>query len=157
MGIIHARVDERLIHGQVATVWTNSLGAQRIYVANDQAIKDEIQIGALKMAKPVGVKLTIASNRRAVKGLNSGKYDSEKVFLMTKSIKDMAYLIDNGLELTTFNVGNISAVEGSKAIKRSVALTQEDIAILQRLNDQGVNITAQMVPAEPATSILSFL
>ena len=29
-GIIHIRIDDRLIHGQVATQWTNDLGATRI-------------------------------------------------------------------------------------------------------------------------------
>ena len=48
MAIVHARVDERLIHGQVATVWTNTVGAQRIMVVNDSAVKDQLQIGALK-------------------------------------------------------------------------------------------------------------
>ena len=47
MTIVHARVDERLIHGQVATVWTNTV-AQRIMVVNDAAVKDQLQIGALK-------------------------------------------------------------------------------------------------------------
>ena len=42
------KVDERLIHGQVATVWTNTVGAQRIMVVNDAAVKDQLQIGALK-------------------------------------------------------------------------------------------------------------
>lgn len=157
MGIIHARVDERLIHGQVATVWTNSLGAQRIMVVNDLAVKDQIQIGALKMAKPVGVKLSILSKRKAVEKIVDGKYDDEKVFLITKNIEDMAYLIDNGVPLKQFNVGNISKKDGAKAIKKSVALTQADIDVAKRLIEKGVNITAQMIPSEPNESILSFL
>lgn len=48
MTIVHARVDERLIHGQVATVWTNTVGAQRIMVVNDAAVKDPITNWCLK-------------------------------------------------------------------------------------------------------------
>ncbi|MGM0122797.1 PTS system IIB component [Enterococcus sp. AZ194] len=157
MGIIHARVDERLIHGQVATVWTNSLGAQRIMVVNDQVVKDQIQIGALKMAKPVGVKLSILSVRKAAENIRSGKYDDEKVFLITKTIEDMARLIDAEVPLKEFNVGNISVKEGSKAIKKSVAVTQDDITTIQRLTDQGVKITAQMIPSESNELINTFL
>lgn len=54
--IVHARVDERLIHGQVAMVWTNTVGATRILVANDEALKDEMVLSGLKMAKPGGCK-----------------------------------------------------------------------------------------------------
>lgn len=157
MAIIHARVDERLIHGQVATVWTNTVKAQRIMVVNDLAVKDEIQIGALKMAKPAGVKLSILSKRKAIININNGKYDDERVFLITRNIEDMAALIDGGVKLESFNVGNISQKEGSKAIKKSVALTDEDVATIKRLTDAGVKITAQMLPSESDESILNFI
>lgn len=157
MAIVHARVDERLIHGQVATVWTNTVGAQRIMVVNDSAVKDQLQIGALKMAKPAGVKLSILSKRKAIEKILAGKYDEEKVFLITKNIADMAALIDAGVFLRTFNVGNISQREGSKAIKKSVALTEDDIRIIKRLTDEGITITAQMIPSESNESILTFI
>lgn len=50
MEIVNVRIDERLIHGQVAAVWTNTLNATRIMVIDDMAAKDEIQKIALKMA-----------------------------------------------------------------------------------------------------------
>ncbi|EAC5411662.1 PTS mannose/fructose/sorbose transporter subunit IIB, partial [Listeria monocytogenes] len=154
---VHARVDERLIHGQVATVWTNTVGAQRIMVVNDAAVKDQLQIGALKMAKPAGVKLSILSKRKAIEKILAGNYDEEKVFLITKDIADMAALIDGGVPLQSFNVGNISQKEGSRSIKKSVALTDEDIQTVRRLTDNGVTITAQMIPSEPNEAILTFI
>ena len=158
MGIIHARVDERLIHGQVATVWTNLVGAKRIMVVNDLAVKDEIQIGALKMAKPPGVKLSILSRKRAVEKILAGDYEDDRVFLITKDIDDMAYLVDADIGLDAFNVGNISAQSSeSKAIKKSVALTPNDIDLIKALIAKGIKITAQMVPTESGDSIEKFL
>ena len=107
MTIVHARVDERLIHGQVATVWTNTVGAQRIMVVNDAAVKDQLQIGALKMAKPAGVKLSILSKRKAIEKILAGNYDEEKVFLITKDIADMAALIYGGGSVKRLDVGKI--------------------------------------------------
>ena len=43
MSICAARVDERMIHGQVAMVWTNVVGANRILVANDEVVKDDLK------------------------------------------------------------------------------------------------------------------
>lgn len=157
MTIIHARVDERLIHGQVATVWTNTLGAQRIMVVSDSVVKDQIQIGALKMAKPAGVKLSILSKRKAVEKITGGNYDEEKVFLITKDIPDMAYLIENGVRLTSFNVGNISYKPNSIPIKKSVALTDDDIKIIKHLVENKIKITAQMIPSESDEPILNFV
>ena len=157
MTIVHARVDERLIHGQVATVRTNTVVARRIIIVSDTAVKDQLQIGALKMAKPAGVKLSILSKRKAIEKILAGNYDEEKVFLITKDIADMAALIDGGVPLQSFNVGNISQKEGSRAIKKSVALTDEDIQTVRRLTDNGVTITAQMIPSEPNEAILTFI
>ncbi|MEI5994698.1 PTS system mannose/fructose/N-acetylgalactosamine-transporter subunit IIB [Candidatus Enterococcus mansonii] len=157
MSIENARVDERLIHGQVATVWTNTLGAQRIMVVNDLAVKDQMQIGALKMAKPAGVKLSILSKRKAIEKILAGNYEDEKVFLITKDIQDMADLINGGVPLKAFNVGNISQKEGSTPIKKSVALTELDIQTIKELDGKGVKITAQMIPSESSESILTFI
>jgi len=158
MGIIHARVDERLIHGQVATVWTNLIGANRIMVVNDLTVKDTMQISALKMAKPAGVKLSILSTKKAVEKITSGFYEEDLVFLITKNIQDMAYLIDHGVLLKEFNIGNISAQSpSSKQIKKSVAINKEDVTTINNLLNKGINITAQMVPSEPNDSITKFL
>lgn len=157
MAILHARVDERLIHGQVATVWTNMTGANRIIVANDEAVKDEMQIGALKMAKPTGVKLSILSVNKAVLNILDGKYDDDKVFLITRNIPDMARIVEGGAPLQTFNVGNISGRPGSVAIKKSVSLTAEDISLLRELLGKGIRITAQMLPSESDETIANFL
>ena len=43
--IVEIRVDDRLIHGQVALVWTKKLNAKAIVVANDHASKDNIENG----------------------------------------------------------------------------------------------------------------
>ena len=126
-------------------------------VVNDAAVKDQLQIGALKMAKPAGVKLSILSKRKAIEKILAGNYDEEKVFLITKDIADMAALIDGGVPLQSFNVGNISQKEGSRAIKKSVALTDEDIQTVRRLTDNGVTITAQMIPSEPNEAIVTFI
>ena len=91
MAIVHVRIDERLIHGQVAMVWTNTVGASRIIVANDEAVKDDMIIAALKISKPAGVKLSILSRNKAVEKIGNGAYDDDRVFLSFQNIKDAAY------------------------------------------------------------------
>lgn len=157
MAIVHARVDERLIHGQVAMVWTNTVGATRIVVVNDAAVKDELVIGALKMAKPAGVKLSILSKKRAVEKFAEKAYEGEKVFLITKNIGDMADLAAAGVEIPLVNVGNVAKREGSRQIKNSVNVTEEDVARIRQILDKGIPVTAQMIPNESDQSILNYL
>ena len=43
MDIRLARIDDRLIHGQVATVWAKEAGAKRIIVVSEEVERDEIR------------------------------------------------------------------------------------------------------------------
>lgn len=156
MTIIHARVDERLIHGQVATVWTRITGTERIVVVNDEAIKDEMLIGVLKMAKPAGIKLSIVSVNKGIQNFVNDKYE-EKVFVLTKNIQDMKKLIDGGAPIKEFNVGNISKHEGATQIKNSVSLTSHDVEDIKELDKNGVVIKAQMVPGDKDEKIMTFI
>lgn len=155
--IKHVRIDERLIHGQVATVWVNFLGCNRIIVANDEAPKDQMMIMALKLACPPGVKLSILSVNKAAENIQKGNYNDDVVFLITRNIPDCKRLIDAGVEMPSVNVGNLAHTEGATKIKRSVSLTDEDIAIIKELTASGLKITAQMIPDESDASIESFL
>ena len=52
-----ARIDHRLVHGQVAFSWSSFLGISRIIVIDDSAANNEMQKMVLKMSKPTGIKL----------------------------------------------------------------------------------------------------
>lgn len=157
MPIVHARVDERLIHGQVAMVWCRVTGAERIVVVNKQAVEDTMIQAALKMSKPAGMKLSILSPEKGVANLCGDKYGEEKIFLITKNITDMKYLIESGVPLKKFNVGNIAARDTSIPIKKSVSLTKTDIENINDLIDKGVVITAQMLPDESDMMITEYI
>ena len=157
MSICAARVDERMIHGQVAMVWTNVVGANRILVANDEVVKDDLKIEGLKLAKHAGIKLSICSIQRTIDNLKNNKYGEDNVFLITRNIPDMAAIINGGVKLQEFNVGNISAKDGSTQIKKSVNVTPKDIEIIKDLINKGIHITAQMVPNEPDSSIMTYI
>ena len=155
--IVHARVDERLIHGQVAMVWTNTVGATRLVVANDEAATDQMLIAALKISKPAGVRLSILSRRRAVERFSEGAYDDERVFLIFKTVGDAHWCIDHGLTLAALNIGNVPTRPGTRAIKASVALSPEEIGQIRDLLGRGVRVTAQMLPSESDRSIEEYL
>ncbi len=155
--IVHARVDERLIHGQVAMVWTNTVGASRIVVVNDDVLKDDMALAGLKMAKPAGVKLSIMTVNRAVERLRENAYSGDRIFVITKNIGDMAELIRRGVEIDRVNVGNVAKREGSRNIKKSVNLTEQDIEDIHEMIRAGHSVTAQMIPNESDQSILNYL
>ena len=150
MAKMHARVDERLIHGQVAAMWTGLLGITRIVVVNDEAVRDEMLIAALKIARPAGIKLSILSR-------NKDAYPGETLFVITKNIADMKHLIDQGVEIRKVNLGNLAKREGTTELKRSVYVTEQDVVDIKALLDQGIAMTAQMVPTDSDRSVAEYL
>ena len=146
--IVNIRIDERLIHGQVAAFWTNTLRATRIMVIDDLAAKDEVQKMALKMACPAGVKLSILPVERAVENLSANKYDGDRIFVVLKGPETCMKMWDLGLKFEEVNVGNMSSGIGTKQVKRSVNVNEEDVVNFRKLSGLGVRFTAQMVPNE---------
>lgn len=155
--IVNIRIDERLIHGQVAAFWTNSLKATRIMVIDNISSKDEIQKVALKMSCPPGVKLSILSVVTAAKNLLDNKYEGERIFIVLKGPKTILDLWDAGFHAEAVNVGNMSSKLGSVQAKRSIGVTKEDVANFEELDKRGVKFIAQMVPNEEVIDFMPLI
>lgn len=125
-GIIHIRIDDRLIHGQVATMWTNNLGATRIMVINDEVANNDLQKSVLRMAAPSNVSTSIITRETALKNISSGKYEGQKVFIVVKSPLDLLYLVKNGLDIKKINVGNMSSKKNTEVVRPSISVTAEE-------------------------------
>ncbi|OQO83362.1 PTS mannose transporter subunit IIAB [Enterococcus casseliflavus] len=157
MTIVNVRIDSRLIHGQVATMWTNSLKANRILVANDDVANDSIQKMALKMAVPSGVALSVLSVDKASQNIVDGKYDKQKLFIIIKNPTDGLRLVENGVDLKEINFGNMSHKEGNLRITKTVSLNEDDILAIKKLSSLNVNLISKMVPNDSAEKVLDLL
>ncbi|AIY84623.1 PTS system sorbose subIIB component family protein [Clostridium baratii str. Sullivan] len=156
-GIIHIRIDDRLIHGQVAARWSTGLGASRIMVANDEVAADEMQKGILRMVAPPGIATSIISKEKAATNILAEKYANQKVLLVLKSPKDALDLMDRGLEIKEINVGNMAKRDNTVQIKKSLSITKEEFEDFKELMNRGVRLTARMVPDESEVLLENFL
>ena len=147
-GIIHIRIDDRLIHGQVATLWTNELGVTRIMVINDQVANNEVQKTMLRMAAPSNVSTSLITEEKAVNNILSGKYKGQRVLVIVKDPETILRLMDKGLDIKKVNVGNMSTRENTHHIKPSVSITSDEEKAFRTLLERGVEITAVMVPTD---------
>lgn len=159
MNIVNVRIDERLIHGQVAAVWTAQLRAERIVVVDEEASKNDIQKSMLKMACPSSAKLSIFSPKRAVERLSEDPYGDARLFFVIKnpqSIKEMVDLGFNGFK--EINVGNM-AKHGPDAVtvKNTISVTPEEANIFRELNEKGIAFTSQTVPTEPKINFVELI
>lgn len=151
------RIDERLIHGQVATMWTNALHLTRLMVIGDDIVKNDIQKTALKTACPHGVHLSILTAKGAARRINSGKYQGQTVLILVKNPGVLRELVDNGVKLPEINVGNMSTKANSRQVAKSVAVTEEEIENFKYLDQKGCYLYHQMVPAEEKEDFMKLL
>ena len=143
-GFVHIRIDDRLIHGQVATRWATGLKVNRIMIIDDQVAVNETEKSVLRMAAPAGVNTSILQFDKAVANIKNGNYAGQRVMLVVKST------------VILVNVGNMSNRPGTTQYKKSVSMTDEEKAAVEKLLQAGIKVTAQMVPDEPDVSIENF-
>lgn len=144
--IVNSRIDERLIHGQVAGIWSTSLDTQRIIVVNKEASEDNLQREALRMAAPASIRLSILSPKEAARGVNARRYGKQRVFLLFKTPKDVEDYVSSGGEIKKLTVGNMAFKEGKKKANDNVFVTDKEIEIFNKLNQNGMEIVARLVP-----------
>ena len=145
-GLVHVRIDDRLIHGQVAVYWCNAVNATRIMVANDVMYENDKKKAALRLVVPAGLKSSLLNIEKATKNLVSGKYEGQRVILVVRRPKDILRMMDHGVEVQEINVGNLPARDGTRNVKKSINVTDEEIKDFQELSRRGVKLTGKQVP-----------
>ena len=155
--IVNTRIDERLIHGQVAGIWSTSLSTQRIIVANDEAATDPLQKSSLRIAAPSSMRLSVLGVEAAAKNIQSGKYGKQRLFLLFKNPKDVLRFIEAQGPIKTVNVGNMSYKEGAREVTKSIQVLPEEEQIFETIASKGVTVTAQLVPNDPVVDFMKKL
>lgn len=151
--IVALRVDDRLIHGQIAMSWSKDLGINGIIVANDVAAKDEMQKMTLKMAVPTNIKLLIKPVDEAIGVVNNPKATKMKILVLTRNIKDALKIRENTEGIEYMNIGNVGRFDGIDAsekttISPTVMLTKDEIDSLKKLVEIEPNTSLQVVPSD---------
>jgi fructoselysine and glucoselysine-specific PTS system IIB component len=151
------RIDDRLVHGQVAFTWVPSLGIDCLIVANDKIAKDDFQKMTLGLAKPAGVKLLIKSIPDVIAFLNDEKNKPAKILVLTNSVKDAFMLAGSIAEISSINFGGIRAKENAKLISKAVAVTDEDVALIKELLQKGIELEVRQVPTDEKQKVASLI
>ncbi|MFI3618914.1 PTS sugar transporter subunit IIB [Enterococcus avium] len=152
------RLDERLIHGQVAVVWSRYLGVDRIVVANDEILNNETQIMALKMSVPAGIKAFFVSVDKAIALLNNPKSNDLKILVVIDNPKDALKIAEKVQNIPLINLGNYGRMnnpEGKekRQLSKTIFVSEQDEQVLRQLIDTGVKVNIQPVPTDQDISL----
>ena len=158
--IVQIRIDDRLIHGQVALVWSKELNTPGILVANDQAATNDTVKMTLKMACPPGIKLLVKTVDDAIKVANDPRGKDMRIFALTRNVRDALTLVkncrENIKEVNLANAGKFDATPGEKINfpGQRVSLTKEELESAKEIVSLiGDNFVSQVVPTSSKNTV----
>lgn len=155
--VVLARVDSRLIHGQVMTTLAGSSGANAIFVADTDSANDKFTKNMLLTSgSRTGMKTRVLKNDGAVRYWNDRQYDNYKVILITKTIEVMAEIIAGGVPITELNIGGLPERPNTRQVINAVWLEEKQLDTLKKLEDaHGVTVYFQDIPSARKVSLAS--
>ena len=149
------RIDARLIHGQVATQWCGSVGANLLLVANDDVAVNEMRQGLMNMAAPAYAQTRFFSIEKTC-AIISKASPQQHIAIICDCPQDVLRLVEGGVPIKKVNIGNMHMAEGKRQVATSVAVNDDDVACFKKLQDLGVELEIRRVPdiaAEPVDKL----
>lgn len=143
--IVATRIDNRLIHGQVATQWAGVVGANLLLVANDAVAKDQFRQGLMNMAAPGYAQTRYFSIEKTIAVIGKAS-PAQKIFLILETPQDALKLVEGGVPIKVLNIGNMHMAEGKRQVATSVAVDDDDVACFKKLQELGVTLEIQRTP-----------
>ncbi len=152
MDLVHVRIDDRLIHGQVTVGWSKHVRPTRIVVANDQAASNPLQRGVLQMIPIPGVKVSVMTLAEFLQTAQQGP-GGDRVFLIVGNPIDLLKLVEGGLSMREVVVGNIGYQAGRQKISKEVHANEAELQAMRGLAQRGVKLVAQWTPTSPTVDL----
>jgi len=146
MPVVLARIDDRLIHGQVTAGWSRQLRPDRIILANNAIAADAWQCRVYASSVSPQIKVSILSVARAASELADPVNLDERILLLTGSVEEMNELVRLGAPVGAVNVGGLHFSAGKKEMLPFVFVDEPDLKAFNRLLDMGTSLSAQQVP-----------
>lgn len=150
--ILLTRIDNRLLHGQVATQWNSTLGANLILIANDDVSQNKMRQQLMDMAAPSGVDTRYFSLEKTINIIHKAA-DRQKIFIIVENPQDVLTLVEGGVPIDKLNIGNMHMSEGKRQVATSVAVDDADVESFKKLQEKGVELEIRRVPSIAAENV----
>jgi len=159
MDVRLARIDSRLLHGQVATVWTKTVSPTRILVVSDTVAQDELRKLLIVQAAPPEVKANVITVAKMIEIYHDPLFDGVKPLILTDTPQNMAKLVAGGLDFSAvgINIGSLAYSGGMVMVTNAIAVGTAEAAALYRLQQAGLKIFAQKVPTDKRVDVMPLL
>lgn len=153
MNITLLRIDDRLIHGQVATSWAKAVKCEAIFAISDDVANDKLRSELLLQIVPPGLKGYVIPVEKAIKVYHNPQYTGKNILWLVTKPADVLRLIEGGVKIDKVNVGGMTYKDGNKMLSDAVTVGKADVDAFQKLLDLVVDLTMQKVATNPKVEI----
>ncbi len=141
-----ARVDSRLLHGQVATAWTKSVNPNRIIVVSDAVAKDDLRKKLIEQAAPPGVKANVVPISKMIEVAKDPRFGNTKALLLFENPQDVLTAVEGGVDIKELNVGSMAHSVGKVVVSKVLSMGNDDVAAFEKLASKGITFDVRKVP-----------
>jgi mannose/fructose/N-acetylgalactosamine-specific phosphotransferase system component IIB len=141
------RVDERLIHGQVAVGWRGALDLTAFAVIDDELAASTWEKDLVLSAAPPGLAAEVVTVGEAKSAWPKWESDTEGRIVLLQSVATLSALRDAGVAFTKVNFGGLHKAEGRKEFLAYICLDGSDEAACRQLCAAGITLVGQNVPS----------
>lgn len=143
-----ARIDSRLLHGQVATAWSKAVQPDRIIVVSDAVSKDKLRKGLIMKAAPPGIKAHVVPLKKMIEVDKDPRFGATKALLLFENPQDALSIIKAGVKLDTLNIGSMAHSVGKVVVSKVLSMGKEDVATFEELKRMGIKFDVRKVPTD---------
>ena len=152
-----ARIDTRLLHGQVATNWTKATNPDRIIVVSDNVAKDELRKKLIEQAAPPGVRAHVIPLKKLVEVYNDPRFGDTKALLLFETPQEALSVIEQGVEIKELNVGSMAHSVGKVLVNNVLSMDQADVDTYKKLRDLGVEFDVRKVANDSKSDLFKLI
>ena len=152
-----ARIDDRLIHGQVATRWTKETNVQRIIVVSDEVAADTVRKTLLTQVAPPGVTAHVVDVAKMIRVYNNPKYAGERIMLLFTNPTDVERVVEGGVNITSVNIGGMAFRQGKTQVNNAISVDEKDIEAFKKLNARGIELEARKVSTDQKLKMMDLI
>ncbi|WP_317313572.1 PTS sugar transporter subunit IIB [Absicoccus porci] len=143
--IVLARIDDRLIHGQVMTAWVSYVGGKEIVIVDDKVANDPFLSTVIAGAVPKNLKVqTLTVDQTAQYLLKNQEH--ENVILLAKGPETYLNLVNEGVDIAEINLGGMGSKQERKKLYKNIAVSDSERDTFKELLAKGVHVYIQVVP-----------
>jgi len=153
--LVFARIDDRLIHGQVVTAWLKAYtNVKHIVCIDDFTSKDPFMQRMFQLLIPKDITIEILSVADACQKC---QHLDKPTMVIAKTPLTYKALVDAGVDLEKFNIGGMGMSGKRKPFYQNISADEEERECMRELNAKGVKIEVQIIPAQACYDVTKFL